>query len=322
MDYWQAGLNALRIEAAGLDRMIGDFESRLAPSFSAAIAQVLEAKGRTIISGMGKSGHIGRKFAATLSSTGTPAQFVHPAEASHGDLGAITASDVIFVISNSGGSDELSSIIAHASRFDIPLIAITARPDSALGRNATIILQVPDAQEACPNGLAPTTSTTLQLALCDALAVALLTARKFKPADFKIYHPGGKLGASIRTVASVMHSGAAFPLVSDKTPMRDAILEMTGKGLGIVAVTDVDGKLIGAITDGDLRRHITDPALLDKTAGHIMTRDPLTIEAEAWISQAAHEFEERRITSLFITDENRKPTGLVRLADLLRIGII
>lgn len=320
--HWKSGLNALRVESAGLQEMITGFEAGMAKPFEQAVELMLRSRGRTIVSGMGKSGHIARKFAATLSSTGTPAQFVHPAEASHGDLGAITVNDILFVISKSGSSEELASVIQHASRFNIPLIAMTARSKSPLGKGASVILTLPEVEEACPNGLAPTTSTTIQLALCDALAVSLLSARKFAPADFKVYHPGGKLGASIRTVASLMHKGTELPLVQATALMREAILEMTGKGLGIVGITNAQGALAGAITDGDLRRHISDPDLLNKMAGDVMTHNPLTIAPDAWITEAARMFEAHNITSLFILDDAGKPAGLIRLADLLRLGIL
>ncbi len=322
MQYWETGLAALRIEASGLSKLIDGFESGLAGAFDKAVAMVLETKGRTIVSGIGKSGHIGRKFAATLSSTGTPAQFIHAGEASHGDRGGITSSDVVFLISNSGESGELSAIIGHTRRFAIPSVAITARAGSTLGRNVSVVLEIPQAEEACPNGLAPTTSTTLQLALCDALAVTLLSARRFKPVDFRVYHPGGKLGASIRTVASVMHSGLALPRVHPNVIMRDAILEMTVKSLGILAVVDGDGKLLGGITDGDLRRHITDANLFENSVGNIMTRNPHVISGDELISVAAREMEVNRITALFVVDDKQQLTGLIRLSDLARIGVI
>jgi arabinose-5-phosphate isomerase len=322
MQYWQTGLAALRIEQAGLSKLIESFEPDLADAFNRAVTMVLDTKGRTIVSGMGKSGHIGRKFAATLSSTGTPAQFIHAGEASHGDLGGITSSDVVFLISNSGESEELSAIIEHTRRFAIPSIAITARANSTLGRNVNVVLKMPQAEEACPNGLAPTTSTTLQLALCDAIAVTLLSARKFKPVDFRIYHPGGKLGASIRTVASVMHRGAALPTVPPHMTMRDAILEMTTKELGILGVVDGEGRLLGAITDGDLRRHITDANLFENTAASIMTRNPRVIGADELISVALREMEVNKITALFVLNEQGKLSGLIRLGDLARIGVI
>ena len=322
MHHWQTGLTALRIEEAGLAKLIESFELELADGFDKAVALVLDTKGRTIVSGIGKSGHIGRKFAATLSSTGTPAQFIHAGEASHGDLGGITSSDTVFLISNSGESEELSAIIEHTRRFAIPSIAITARPKSTLGRNVSVVLKLPQAEEACPNGLAPTTSTTLQLALCDAIAVTLLSARKFKPVDFRIYHPGGKLGASIRTVASVMHTGAALPTVPPQMAMREAILEMTTKELGILGVVDGEGRLLGAITDGDLRRHIADANLFENTAASIMTRNPRVIGADELISVALREMEVNRITALFVLNEQGKLSGLIRLGDLARIGVI
>ena len=322
MHYWQTGLAALRIEEAGLSKLIESFESDLAEGFNKTVAMVLDTKGRTIVSGMGKSGHIGRKFAATLSSTGTPAQFIHAGEASHGDLGGITSSDIVFLISNSGESAELSAIIEHTRRFAIPSIAITASANSTLGRNVSVVLKMPQVEEACPNGLAPTTSTTLQLAICDALAVTLLSARKFKPVDFRIYHPGGKLGASIRTVASAMHTGTALPTVHPHTIMRDAILEMTTKELGILGVVDGEANLLGAITDGDLRRHIADANLFENTVAEIMTRNPRVIGADELISVAMREMEVNKITALFVLNEQGKLSGLIRLSDLARIGVI
>ncbi len=322
MHYWQTGLAALRIEEAGISKLAESFETGLAVDFDRAVAMVLDTKGRTIVSGIGKSGHIGRKFAATLSSTGTPAQFIHAGEASHGDLGGITASDIVFLISNSGESEELSAIIEHTRRFAIPTIAITARADSTLGRNVNVVLRIPPAEEACPNGLAPTTSTTLQLVLCDALAVTLLSARKFMPVDFRIYHPGGKLGASIRTVASVMHTGTSLPIIHEQTLMRDAILEMTTKALGILAVVDGGGNIVGAITDGDLRRHIADANLFESPAANIMTRNPRVIGAGELLSVALREMETNRITALFVLNEQSKLSGLIRLNDLARIGVI
>jgi arabinose-5-phosphate isomerase len=322
MHYWQTGLAALRIEEAGFSKLTGSFEADLAEEFDRAVAMVLDTRGRTIVSGVGKSGHIGRKFAATLSSTGTPAQFIHAGEASHGDLGGITASDIVFLISNSGESEELAAIIEYTRRFAIPTIAITARANSTLARNVDVVLKIPQTEEACPNGLAPTTSTTLQLALCDALAVTLLGARKFRPVDFRVYHPGGKLGASIRTVASVMHTGAALPIIHEHMIMREAILEMSTKGLGILGVVDGGGSLVGAITDGDLRRHIADADLFEIPAERIMTRNPRVIGKDELVSVALREMEANRITALFVLDEQNKLTGLIRLNDLARIGVI
>ncbi len=322
MSHAEAGLAALRIEAAGMAKLIESFDARLAANFTAAVDAVLDSKGRAIVCGMGKSGHIGRKFAATLSSTGTPAQFVHAAEASHGDLGAITAADVVILISNSGESAELSAIIEHTKRFAIPAIAITARAESALARNVGIVLLLPAADEACPNGLAPTTSTILQLALCDALAVALLSARKFKPVDFRVYHPGGKLGASIRAVGTVMHSGAELPVVGAQVTMREAIVEMTAKGLGILAILDDAQNLVGALTDGDLRRHIADANLLDLKVETIMTRNPRVIAEDELISAATREMETAHITALFVLNKHNRLAGLIRLSDLARIGVI
>ena len=287
-----AGLAALRTEAEGLALLAANFDEQVAEAFDRAAELILSTAGRTIVSGMGKSGHIGRKVAATLSSTGTPALFIHPAEASHGDLGAITSSDILILLSNSGESAELQTIIAYAKRFAVPMIAVTSRADSTLGRQASVVLQTPPAAEACPNGLAPTTSTLLQLALCDALAVALLKARNFQPADFRVYHPGGKLGAIIRTVETLMHRGDDLPLVPADMKMRDAIPEMTGRAMGLLLVQDAGGDIRGVITDGDLRRHMTDPAILERRADEIMTRQPRQIASDRLLAEAAQALSE------------------------------
>ncbi|MFO1121619.1 MAG: KpsF/GutQ family sugar-phosphate isomerase [Hyphomicrobiales bacterium] len=317
-----AGLQALRTEAEGLNLLAASFDESVAESFDKAVDLILETTGRTIVSGMGKSGHIGRKVAATLSSTGTPALFIHPAEASHGDLGGITAADVVILLSNSGESAELQTIIAYAKRFAVPMIAVTSRADSTLGRQANVVLQTPAAAEACPNGLAPTTSTLLQLALCDALAVALLKARNFQPADFRIYHPGGKLGAVIRTVESLMHKGDDLPVVGRHLTMRAAIPEMTSRAMGLLLVVDDEGRTEGIITDGDLRRHMTDPQILDRKAHEIMTRNPRRIASDRLLAEAAQIFERHAITSLLVTDSDGRVVGLLRLADLLKHGVL
>jgi arabinose-5-phosphate isomerase len=317
-----AGLQALRTEAEGLNLLAASFDEKVAESFDRAVNLILETTGRTIVSGMGKSGHIGRKVAATLSSTGTPALFIHPAEASHGDLGGITSADVVILLSNSGESAELQTIIAYAKRFAVPMIAVTSRADSTLGRQANVMLQTPAAAEACPNGLAPTTSTLLQLALCDALAVALLKARNFQPADFRIYHPGGKLGAVIRTVESLMHKGDDLPVVGRHLTMREAIPEMTGRAMGLLLVVDDEGRTEGIITDGDLRRHMTDPLILDRKAHEIMTRNPRRIASDRLLAEAAQIFEKHAITSLLVTDSDGRVVGLLRLADLLKHGVL
>jgi arabinose-5-phosphate isomerase len=322
MNHWQNGLEALQIEAKGIAQLGEAFEQQLGAHFDKAVETILKTSGRVIVSGIGKSGHVGRKFAATLSSTGTPAQFIHPSEASHGDLGAITANDAVILISNSGESGELSAIIEHCKRFDIASIGITAAPKSTLGRNVNIVLHIPKAEEACPNGLAPTTSTTLQLVLCDSLAVTLLKARKFMPADFRVYHPGGQLGAQIRTVTSLMHTGKELPLVSMTVSMREAIVEMSGKGFGIIGIVDDAQRVVGVISDGDLRRHIGDAGLLDMSVKNVMTLSPRVIGPDALVSEAARNMEVNKISALFVLDQNRKVVGLIRFSDLLRSGVV
>jgi arabinose-5-phosphate isomerase len=322
MGHWQNGLEAAKIEAKGIEQLCLAFEHQLGPQFDEAVVTVLNTSGRVIVSGIGKSGHVGRKFAATLSSTGTPAQFIHPSEASHGDLGAITKNDAVILISNSGESGELSAIVEHCKRFDIASVGITAAPESTLARNVKIVLHIPKAEEACPNGLAPTTSTTLQLVLCDALAVTLLKARKFMPSDFRVYHPGGQLGAQIRTVQSLMHTGKELPVVPLKVTMREAIIEMSGKGFGIIGIVDEDQRVVGVISDGDLRRHIADAGLLDMPVSSVMTKNPRVIDADALVSEAARNMELNKISALFVLDGNHKLTGLIRFSDLLRSGVV
>ena len=310
--------NTLNTEAAGFQKLaesIGD-------EIVAAVDLLANAQGRVIVSGMGKSGHIGNKITATMASTGTPAQFVHPAEASHGDLGMITTQDVILALSWSGGTSELGGLLAYAQRFNIPLIAITSDADSLLGSSADICLTLPKADEACPNGLAPTTSTTMQLALGDALAVALLERRSFSPSDFKNFHPGGKLGASLSLVKDVMHHGDALPLIDKDVMMDEALLIMTEKGFGCLGVVNPQSALIGIVTDGDLRRHMS-ADLLNKTVGDIMTKDPMTIESNSMTAQALNIMNENKIQCLFVCDTSttqKEPIGLIRVLDLLRIG--
>ncbi len=306
--------NTLAAEASGLTQLA----DALGDNFVNAIELLAETKGRVIISGMGKSGHIGHKIAATMASTGTPAYFVHPAEASHGDLGMITQDDVVLALSWSGGTQELASLLNYTKRFDIPLIAITSGADSLLGKAASICLTLPKAEEACPNGLAPTTSTTMQLALGDALAVALLERRNFSAADFKNFHPGGKLGASLSRVRDVMHHGDALPLAAADMKMDEAVLLMTEKGFGCLGILDAQGALGGIITDGDLRRHMNSD-LLSKTTGDIMTAAPQVISGDKMTAEALSLMQESKIQCLFVCEEG-KPTGLVRVLDLLRLG--
>lgn len=300
-------------EASGLETLAAGLDDR----FADAVGLMLKAQGRVIVSGMGKSGHIGRKIAATMASTGTPAQFVHPAEASHGDLGMVTRDDVALVLSNSGETPELADLIAHTRRFSIPLIGVASNPASTLLRQSDVALVLPKVPEAGTDGLAPTTSTTMTLALGDALAVALMEQRQFTPADFRVFHPGGKLGARLAKVSDLMHGDV--PLVTETTPMPDVLIEMTGKGFGVVGVTDAAGQLAGIITDGDLRRHMS--GLLDHSAGEVMTRNPCTIAPGALAGAAVAEMDKRKITSLFAV-EDRRPVGIIHVHDCLRAGLI
>ena len=314
-----AALRTLATERDGLAVLMEAIGNGLGEAFAAAVDLIAAANGRVIVTGMGKSGHIGRKIAATLASTGTPAYYVHPGEASHGDLGVIQPSDVIVALSWSGETAELSDLIAYAKRFRVGLVAITAHARSTLGRQADVCLLVPKAPEACPNGLAPTTSTTMQLALGDALAVALLEQRGFSVQDFRIYHPGGKLGAQLKLVRDVMHTGERLPLIDLSARMDAAILEMSAKGFGCVIVVEGDGSLAGIVTDGDLRRHMR-PDLASLPVEAVMTRTPRTILPDALVAKALEIQETAKVTALIVADENR-PVGLVHYLDLLRAGV-
>jgi arabinose-5-phosphate isomerase len=309
----------LSTEAAGLRALAAGLDG----SFTHAVDRLSSASGRVVVSGMGKSGHVARKIAATLASTGTPALFVHPAEASHGDLGMIIAGDAVLALSNSGETPELADLVAHSRRFAIPLVAITARAGSALATAADVTLLLPTAAEACPMGLAPTTSTTMQIALGDALAVALLTRRGFTVAEFRQFHPGGKLGARLRRVRELMHQGDAVPLAGPDLPMDRALLVITEKRFGCLGVTDRAGRLIGIITDGDLRRAMG-PDLLRREVGDVMTQAPRTIGPDALAGEALHAMNagERRITALFVVDRDLRPIGILHIHDLLRAGIV
>jgi arabinose-5-phosphate isomerase len=277
--------------------------------------------GRVIVSGMGKSGHVGRKISATLASTGTPSMFVHPAEASHGDLGMITRHDALLALSNSGETPELTDVVQYSRRYAIPLVAMTSRADSALAQAADIALILPKVDEACPMGLAPTTSTTLMLALGDALAVALLERKGFSSADFQIFHPGGQLGRRLLRVTDLMHAGEELPLVAAAMPMGQVLLVMTNKSFGCVGVLDEAGQhLGGVITDGDLRRHM-DPSLFGRTAADVMTANPKTTRPKALAAEALHVMNARSITSLFVVDEENRPVGIIHMHDCLRAGI-
>src|SRR5210317_509856 len=304
----------LRIEAAALEQMA----SELPDDFSAVVDAILQTTGRVIVSGVGKSGHIGNKIAATLASTGTPASFVHATEASHGDLGMVTPQDFCLLISNSGETAELRDIVAHTRRFSIPMAAISSKPDSTLMQAADYKLLLTNAPEACSIGMAPTTSTTLTLALGDALAVALMERRNFRPDDFRVFHPGGKLGAQMATVGQLMHGGDQVPIVSADMPMQDALITMTAKGFGIAAVCR-NGMLSGVISDGDLRRHMHH--LMDKQAGDIASENPVTVSADQFAAEALNIMNTRKISVLMVVDAAGVPIGILHIHDLLRAGV-
>jgi len=312
-------LRTLEAEAGGLAVLAAAIGDGLGSAFTDTIAMVGAAQGRVIVSGMGKSGHIARKIAATLSSTGTPAFFVHPAEASHGDLGMITPDDVIIALSWSGETAELKNLIDYSRRFRIGLIAVTTEGSSTLGRAADIALVLPQAREACPHNLAPTTSSLMQLALGDALAIALLESRGFTASDFRDLHPGGRLGALLKFTRDLMHGAAAMPLKPIGTKMSDAVLEMSAKGFGCVGITDSDGRLIGIITDGDLRRQMR-PDLMTARVDDVMSVNPRTIDRASLASEAVELLNSAKITMLVVTDGN-KPVGILHLHDLLRAGV-
>jgi arabinose-5-phosphate isomerase len=305
----------LELEARGLDELAAGLDD----SFLQALELLAALKGRAIITGMGKSGHIARKIAATLASTGTPAQFVHPGEASHGDLGMIARDDVVLALSNSGNTIELTDIVAYTRRFAIPLIAMTSMAQSSLAEAADVALILPRAPEACPMGLAPTTSTTMALALGDALAVSLLEHKGFSPQDFHVFHPGGSLGNQLVRVSDIMRGGDEMPLCDPETAVSDAILIMTGGGFGCVGVTGESQDLIGIVTDGDLRRHM-DPGLLQCRVKDIMTLAPKSIRPQALAAEALGVMNENKITSLFVLDD-RRPVGIIRMHDCLHVGI-
>ena len=311
---------ALETEASGMTELIAALKGPLGEAIADAVELISTSKGRVIISGMGKSGHVGRKITATLASTGTPALFVHPAEASHGDLGMITTQDVVVMLSNSGESAELLDILNYTQRFAVPLIAITTRADSTLGRTADVVLLLPQAREACPNGLAPTTSTLLQLALGDALAIALLEDKGFTAKNFREFHPGGKLGAQLKHVSDVMRKEDALPLSTPTTKMSEALVVMTEKACGCLGIVDAQGKLVGILTDGDLRRHMSSD-LLNLKIQDVMTRSPKTIEPDVLTSEALEILNSKSITCIFVIDGENKPIGLVHIHDLLRIGV-
>jgi len=303
-------------ESAALHQQASAVDER----FVKAVHTILGCQGRLIVTGMGKSGHIARKIAATMASTGTPAYFVHPGEASHGDLGMILPEDAVIALSNSGESAELSDIIAYTRRFSIPLIGITSREGSTLAQASDVLLLLPQEPEVGALGLAPTTSTAMTLALGDALAVAVLECRGFTAEDFRNFHPGGKLGKTLQRVQDLMHKGEEIPLAKPSDPMASVLLTMTAKRLGCVGIVNDDGALIGIITDGDLRRHM-DKALIEQTAATIMTGDPMTIPPRLLAAEALNILNEKQRTQVFIVDEAHKPIGILHLHDLLRGGI-
>ena len=318
---WRASAaRALNIERDGLIALAASCDGPLGEALADAVALIGAAAGRVIVSGIGKSGHVGRKIASTLASTGTPASFVHPSEASHGDLGMITAQDVVLILSNSGESAELHDLLDYTKRFAVPLIAICSQEASSLAKAAHVVLLCPQALEACPIGLAPTTSTMLQLALGDALAIALLEDKGFTPAAFREFHPGGKLGAQLKHVSDIMHSGSALPLVNSGSAMGEALVVMSAKSFGCLGVVAATGRLLGIITDGDLRRHMS-PSLLQHSVDDIMTANPKTITPDMLAVQALERLNAAKITSVFVVDAQGKPAGLVHIHDLLRIGV-
>jgi arabinose-5-phosphate isomerase len=315
-----SALRTLDTERDGLGAVAAAMCDGLGPSFVAAVEAIRAARGRVIVTGVGKSGHVGRKIAATLASTGTPAFFVHAGDASHGDLGMIASDDVMLVLSWSGETEELRDLINYSRRFRITLVAVTVNADSTLGKAADIVVVLPQAREACPHNLAPTTSSLMQLALGDALAIALLESRGFTAVDFGVFHPRGTLGAALKFIRDVMHPGAAIPLIARGAPMSEAIVEMSTKGFGCVAVTDGDGKLAGLITDGDLRRHMRRIDLLQAPVEEVMTASPKTVRPDQLASEALQLLNSSKITALIVVDMER-PVGIVHFHDLLRAGV-
>ncbi|MBZ9791502.1 KpsF/GutQ family sugar-phosphate isomerase [Rhizobium sp. 3T7] len=300
-----------------LERAFGD---GLAAPFMRAVETITGITGRVIVTGVGKSGHIGVKIAATLASTGTPAFFVHAAEANHGDLGMIGTTDVVLALSKGGESAELRSIVAYTRRFSIPLIAVTCSEKSSLATASDIILLMPNEEEACPHGLAPTTSTLMQLAMGDALAIALLDARGFSARDFHVFHPGGKLGASLSHVADIMHTGDRVPLVARGTSVPEAISTLSRKHFGCVGIVEEDGRLCGIVTEGDVARNLA-RNLSELLVDDIMTRTPKTVKPTVLATAALAMLNQHSIGALIVIDDDNRPIGLVHFHDLLRIGV-
>src|SRR5256885_2690957 len=315
----ESALRTLDTEAGGIAALIAAIRSGLGTSLVAPVDLVSKSKGRRIVPGMGKSGHVGRKIAATFASTGTPAYFVHPGEASHGDLGMITRDDVIMALSWSGETVELKDLIDYSRRFGTGLIAVTAEAESTLAKSADVVLLLPQAREACPHNLAPTTSSLMQLPPGDALAAALLESRGFTALDFRGLHPGGRLGAKLKFIRDVMHTGGGVPLRPLGTAMADAIVEMTAKGFGCVGITGADGRLARIITDGDLRRHMR-PDLLAACVDDVMTHNPKTVSGDQLVSEALELLNSSKITAVIVLGDGA-PAGIVHLHDLLRAGV-
>jgi arabinose-5-phosphate isomerase len=316
----QSALRTLDAEGSGIAAISAALQSDLGAAFTSAADLIRNSKGRLIVTGLGKSGHIGRKVAATFASTGTPAFFVHAAEASHGDLGMITADDVILAMSWSGEQAEMKNLITYAKRFRIPLIAMTAERESTLSKAADISLMLPKAREACPHNLAPTTSSLMLLALGDALAIALLEGRGFTSLDFSVLHPGGKLGAMLKYTRDLMHTGDSLPLKPLGTRMSEALVEMSSKGFGCVGIVDARGNLVGIVTDGDLRRHMR-PDLMTAVVDEVMTSNPKTIDRDVLASEALEILNSLKITTLLVAEAG-KPVGIVHLHDFLRAGVV
>ncbi|PHS36859.1 MAG: KpsF/GutQ family sugar-phosphate isomerase [Robiginitomaculum sp.] len=323
MQYIDTALDTLKLEQRGLEALVADMENtrpgKLGHAFIRAIELIKQAPGRIIVTGMGKSGHIGRKIASTLASTGTPASFVHPGEASHGDLGMIGAQDIVLALSNSGETRELADILQYCGRFNVPLIAITSGENSALAKAADLVLLLPNAPEACGQTRAPTTSTTMTLALGDALAVVLLRDKGFGDADFKNFHPGGKLGAALKKVSDVMTSCDKLPLCAPDMPIYDAVKIISEANFGCVGVLK-DGSLVGVITDGDLRRNITD-GFEGKRVLDIMTHNPVYITPGALAVDAIAKMSKYNIQALFVCEDTR-PIGILHIHDFLDLGIV
>lgn len=315
----QSALRTLETERSGISALAAALQGALGAPFAAAIDLIRKAKGRVIVTGLGKSGHVARKIAATLASTGTPAFFVHASEASHGDLGMITPDDVIIALSWSGEQPEMKNLVNYSARFAIPMIAVTSNGESSLGLAARVVLELPKAREACPHNLAPTTSTLMQSAVGDAIAIALLEGRGFTALEFANFHPGGKLGAMLKFVRDYMRTGDSIPIKPVGTGMSDALVEMSAKGLGCVCIVNGAGEIAGIITDGDLRRHMR-PDLLTAVVDDVMTRRPKTVPPGMLATEMLEILNSSKITTLIVSEANR-PVGIVHLHDLLRAGV-